>query len=50
VVRGKRILAPPEIAALLTRMDAAGFAANCPHGRPVYKSLPKREIEKMFKR
>ena len=50
VVRGKRSLAPLEIAALFAQMDAAGFAANCPHGRPVYKSLPKREIEKMFKR
>ena len=50
VVRGKRALAQPEIVALLARMDEADFAANCPHGRPVYKSLPKREIEKMFKR
>ncbi len=50
VVRGKRTLAPPEIAALLTQMDEAGFAANCPHGRPVYKALSQREVEKMFKR
>jgi DNA mismatch repair protein MutL len=50
VVRGKRSLAPPEIAALLAQMDEVGFAANCPHGRPVYKALSQREIEKMFKR
>ncbi len=50
VVRGKRTLAPLEIMALLAQMDEAGFAANCPHGRPVYKPISKREIEKMFKR
>ena len=50
VVRGKRFLAQPEIAALFTQMDEADFAANCPHGRPVYKVLSLGDIEKMFKR
>jgi DNA mismatch repair protein MutL len=50
VVRGRRTLAQPEITALFTQMDEAGFAANCPHGRPVYKVLSLGEIEKMFKR
>ena len=50
VVRGKRSLAPPEIDALFARMDEAGFAANCPHGRPVYKTLSLGEIAKLFKR
>ena len=50
VVRGKRPLAPPEMAALFTQMDEAGFAANCPHGRPVYRVLSLVEIERMFKR
>ena len=50
VVRGRRTLAQQEITALFTQMDEAGFAANCPHGRPVYKVLSLGEIEKMFKR
>lgn len=50
VVRGRRTLALPEIIALFTQMDEAGFAANCPHGRPVYKVLSQGEIEKMFRR
>ena len=50
VVRGKHTLAQPEIAALFAQMDGADFAANCPHGRPVYKVLSLGDIEKMFKR
>jgi DNA mismatch repair protein MutL len=50
VVRGSHPLAFPEIRALLARMDAAGFASNCPHGRPVSRRITLAEIEKMFKR
>lgn len=50
VVRGKHALDHHEILALFDQMDAAGFASNCPHGRPVYAILSMDEIGKMFKR
>jgi DNA mismatch repair protein MutL len=50
VVRGAHPLTTPEIQALFARMDAADFASNCPHGRPVMQRITLGEIEKMFKR
>jgi DNA mismatch repair protein MutL len=49
-VRGAYPLTTAEIRALFARMDAAGFASNCPHGRPVLCRFTLGEIEKMFKR
>ena len=49
-VRGAHPLTTAEIRALFARMDAAGFASNCPHGRPVLCRITLGEIEKMFKR
>jgi DNA mismatch repair protein MutL len=49
-VRGAHPLTTAEIRALFARMDAAGFASNCPHGRPVLCRFTLGEIEKMFKR
>ena len=49
-VRGAHPLTTAEIRALFVRMDAAGFASNCPHGRPVLCRFTLGEIEKMFKR
>lgn len=50
VVRGQSNLSVPEINALLAALDAAPSAGNCPHGRPVYRTLSRTEVEKMFKR
>lgn len=50
VVRGIHPLNGQEISALFAQMDATEFSSNCPHGRPVLRSLTLSEIERMFKR
>lgn len=43
-------LSDSEISCLIAAMLETGAPPSCPHGRPVAKTLSKREIEKMFKR
>ena len=43
-------LADSEIEALISQMRETGASPTCPHGRPVSRTLTKREIEKLFKR
>ena len=43
-------LSDSEIAALISDMQKTGAPPTCPHGRPVVKTLTKRDLEKMFKR
>ena len=43
-------LSDSEIAALISDMQRTGAPPTCPHGRPVVKTLTKRDLEKMFKR
>ncbi|HEY6872673.1 MAG TPA: DNA mismatch repair endonuclease MutL [Geobacteraceae bacterium] len=50
VVRGSHPLTLPEITALFLQMDTTEFSSNCPHGRPVSRTIGLGEIEKMFKR
>lgn len=50
VVRGRSNLSVHEINALLAGLDSVSFASNCPHGRPVYRTLSRSDVEKMFKR
>ena len=43
-------LSDSEIRALIAGMIKTGAPPTCPHGRPVVKTMTKRELEKMFKR
>jgi DNA mismatch repair protein MutL len=49
-VRVGQSLGPEQIRALLTAMDNVDFAGNCPHGRPAYITLPRSDLERLFKR
>jgi DNA mismatch repair protein MutL len=50
VVRGPTTLTEPEMYGLFEQMDAIDFAANCPHGRPVYFRMSLHELESSFER
>lgn len=50
VIRGRRPLSNQEAHALLEQLGKVDFSANCPHGRPVIKTISRTEVEKMFKR
>ncbi len=50
VTRGGDKLNEFEMKSLLEKMDTIDFAANCPHGRPVYFKMTKYELEKKFLR
>ena len=49
-VKGGDKLSNSEINALIESMLENEVSPTCPHGRPVYKLLRQRDIEKMFKR
>ena len=49
-VKAGDALTDSEIAALISDMLETGAPPTCPHGRPVVKTLTRRELEKMFKR
>lgn len=50
VVRGPTTLTEEECYALFEQMDSIDFAANCPHGRPVYWRMELKELEESFER
>ncbi len=49
-VKGGDRLTDSEIQALLIQMQQTGASPTCPHGRPVSRTLTRRDIEKLFKR
>ncbi len=49
-VRVGQSLGAEQIRALLSAMDHVDFAGNCPHGRPAFISLPRTDLERLFKR
>jgi DNA mismatch repair protein MutL len=49
-VRVGQALGPEQIRALLVAMDRVDFAGNCPHGRPAFITLPRTDLERLFKR
>jgi len=49
-VRVGQSLGPEQIRALLAAMDNVDFAGNCPHGRPAFITLPRSDLERLFKR
>ena len=49
-VRVGQSLTAEQIRALLVSMDNVEFAGNCPHGRPAYITLPRTDLERLFKR
>ncbi len=49
-VRVGQSLGPEQIRALLLAMDTVEFAGNCPHGRPAFITLPRADLERLFKR
>lgn len=49
-VRVGQTLGREQIEALLAAMDGIDFAHNCPHGRPVYITLGRGDLERLFKR
>lgn len=49
-VKGGDPLSDSEIESLISQMLETGAPPTCPHGRPVMKSVSRREMEKLFKR
>jgi DNA mismatch repair protein MutL len=49
-VRVGQSLSGDQIRALLVAMDSCDFAGNCPHGRPAYITLPRSDLERLFRR
>ena len=49
-VRANQALSYEQMEALLRQMDRIDFGAVCPHGRPVFVTIPYQELEKRFGR
>ena len=49
-IKGHDVNSPQELAALVAQLMADPEVRYCPHGRPIYIELTKRELEKSFGR
>ena len=49
-IRANQQLSDKEINGLLDQLDACDQPSNCPHGRPVWIRMTRKDLEKMFKR
>ena len=49
-IRANQQLSDKEIKGLMEQLDACDQPSNCPHGRPVWIRMTRRDLEKMFKR
>ncbi|MDR0357478.1 MAG: DNA mismatch repair endonuclease MutL [Clostridiales Family XIII bacterium] len=49
-VKGNDMLSSSEIASLLDDLSHCENPYTCPHGRPVFVRMSKRDLERMFKR
>jgi DNA mismatch repair protein MutL len=49
-IRANQKLSDKEIKGLLEQLDACDQPSNCPHGRPVWIRMTRKDLEKMFKR
>lgn len=49
-IRAGQALQPEEISALLTQLENIDYSAHCPHGRPLVRSVPMKEIARWFDR
>ncbi|MBN2333522.1 MAG: DNA mismatch repair endonuclease MutL [Deltaproteobacteria bacterium] len=49
-VKANHFLSPEEIQLLLAKLDQVDVGRTCPHGRPLYITMGKNELEKRFHR
>jgi len=50
MVRANQSLSRSEMESLLREMSRIDFGSHCPHGRPVFWQVPKKDVERMFRR
>ena len=49
-IRAGQSLTQEEMTRLVTELGEMDLPTNCPHGRPIFRQLTFREMERMFKR